>query len=218
MKIKVSTIVAALAIIAAVLSIGIYVYNQGTRSLKAAAQEPVPSIDEVEFVVEETKVTSETVEQALEPAGDLVSLAYHYTNASTVSDVKKFFDFEIPLTESKAVFTYSGVVKVGYDLSEVGIEVDDAAKTITLTLPAQKIVSNEIDFDSFEYVVEESSVFNPQKMSESTAAIDDLKKDAEKLVKGDAEFADEARANAEVVLTSFLRAAGIAEDYSIEFA
>ena len=216
MKIKASTIVAALAILAAVFSIGVFVHNQSTRGSKAA-QEPA-SIDAIEFVVEETTITNETVEEALEPAGDLVTLAYHYTNASTVSDVKKFFDFEIPLTESRAVFTYAGVVKVGYDLSEIGIEVDNDTKTITLTLPAQKIVSNEIDFDSFEYVVEESSVFNPQTMSESTAAIDDLKDDAEKLVKADKEFADEARTNAEVVLESFLRAAGIADDYTIEFA
>ena len=218
MKIKAGAIVAAVAILAAVFSIGVFIVNQGYFGVKAAADKPAEVEEPYQFIVEETKVTTEAVEQALEQASDLVTLAYRYKSASTVSDVKKFFEIELPFTESRSVFTYTGTVRVGYDLSAIGIDVDNDAKKITLTLPEQKIISNEIDFDSFEFIVDESSVFNPQKLSESTPAIDDLKKDAEKQVKNDKEFADEARKNAELVLTSFLRSAGIAEDYAIEFA
>lgn len=216
MKKTVGSVIAALAIIAAVASIGIYVSGLDVFGNKSA-DTPAAAEEQYEFIVEETKVTTEVVEQALEQASDLVTLAYRYKSASTVSDVKKFFEIELPFTESRSVFTYTGTVRVGYDLSQIGIEVDNDAKTITLTMPAQKIISNEIDFDSFEFIVDESSVFNPQKLSESTPAIDDLKKDAEKLVKDDKEFAAEAQKNAEVVLTSFLRAAEIGEDYTIEF-
>ena len=217
MKIKAGFIVAAVAILAAVFSIGVFVVNQGYFGAKAAAEKPTEVEEPYRFIVEETKVTTETVEQALEQASDLVTLAYRYKSASTVSDVKKFFEIELPFTESRSVFTYTGTVRVGYDLSAIGIDVDNDAKKITLTMPAQKIISNEIDFDSFEFIVDESSVFNPQKMSESTPAIDDLKKDAEKLVKGDEEFAAEAQKNAEVVLESFLRAAEIGDEYEIVF-
>ena len=216
MKKMVGPIIAAIAVIAACVSIGIYLGGQGVFGGKPAA-ETEPAEEQYEFIVEETTVTTEVVEQALEQASDLVTLAYRYKSASTVSDVKKFFEIELPFTESKSVFTYTGTVRVGYDLSAVGIEVDNDAKTITLTLPEQKIISNEIDFDSFEFIVDESSVFNPQKLYESTPAIDDLKKDAEKEVKNDKEFAAQARDNAEVVLTSFLRAAGIDEEYDIVF-
>ena len=178
-------------------------------------EEPEP--EPVEIIVEDTVITQEMVEEALEPASDLVTLTYRYTDAASVRDVKKVADFELPLTLSRAVFTYSGTVLVGFDLSKVDIAINEETKTITITLPPFDIIASVIDEDSFEFVLEEQSIFNPVEMSTYTGVLSELKREANARVRKDAEFTAQAKENAEAILRSFLHAAGIDEDYTIEF-
>ena len=177
-----------------------------------SAPEPEP------IVLEETTITRETVEEALAPASELATLTYKYKNASSVKNVKKVASFDVPFTLSKTVFTYTGTIKIGFDLSEIDIVIDNENKVITLNMPAFGILSSEIDTDSFEFVSEQTSIFNPIDMSEYTEALNALKQETNQQVLDDEEFMTQAQKNAEAVLTGFLRAAGIDPSYEIVFA
>ena len=209
-----------LSIIVFAAGFGGSIYLQSTDKLPeflTALINNEPEAEPEPIVIEETTITRETIEEAIAPASDLVILSYKYKDAATVADVKKFFGFEIPATKSKAVFTYTGAIKVGFDIAKVNIAIDDDSKTITLSLPPFGIISNEIDLDSFEFVLEDSSPFNPLQMSKSTGVLSELKGKAEEQVLSDIDFMSQAQANAENVLSTFLYAAGIDSDYTIIF-
>jgi len=198
--------------------VGVYFMKVGNLPFLAPAAESEPAEEEPFAIVEEeVTVTSQDIEMILEPASELVTSVYHYRNASSVQEVKKIAQFDVPGTLSRAVFTYSGTVKVGFKLSDLTIEVDESTKTITITLPPFDIVSSEIDLDSFEFVIEDQSFFNPINLSNYTSAINKLKQDANAQARNDADFMAQARANAQTVLESFLRSAGIEEEYEIVF-
>ena len=152
-----------------------------------------------------------------QPASELITSVYRYKNAASVQAVKKLVEFDLPGTLSRAVFTYSGTVKMGFDLSDIAIEVDDATKVITITLPPFDIISSEIDMDSFEFVLEDQSIFNPIDPSEYTGALSKLKQEANTQARNDEDFMRQAKLNAQTVLESFLRSAGIEESYTVEF-
>ena len=197
---------------------GVFMVKDGTLPfLSPKEDEPIASPEPVEIVADETTITAQDVEMALEPASELVTSVYRYKNAASVQAVKKLVDFDLPGTLSRAVFTYSGTVKMGFDLSDIAIEVDDATKTITITLPPFDIISSEIDMDSFEFVLEDQSLFNPIDPSEYTGALSKLKQEANTQARNDEDFMRQAKLNAQTVLESFLRSAGIEEDYTIEF-
>jgi hypothetical protein len=50
-------------------------------------------------------------------------------------------------------------------------------------LPKSKILSNEIDFDSFKLYDEKNSIFTPLKMEKTNNALKELKSEAEKEAK-----------------------------------
>lgn len=209
-----------LSIIVFAAGFGGSIYLQNTNQLPdflASLISREPEAEPEPIVVEETTITRETVEEAIAPASDLVILTYKYKDAATVNDVKKAFGYEIPATKSRAVFTYSGSIKVGFDLSRIEVAIDNDAKTITLTMPRIGIISSEIDLDSFQFVLEDSSPFNPQQMSTMTGVLAELKKRAEERVLSDIDFMAQAQANAENVLRTFLYTAGIDPEYTIIF-
>ena len=55
---------------------------------------------------------------------------------------------------------YDGVIKAGVDLTKVSIAVDEAAKTVSVTLPGSQILSHEIPEDSLEVFDESDNIFN----------------------------------------------------------
>lgn len=171
----------------------------------------------LEIINDETTITNEVVEELLEPASELVTLTYRYRDASSVQDVKRIADFDLPFTLSRAIFTFTGTVKLGLDLSRIEVDVDNEAKVIVLTLPPFDIISSEIDTDSFEFVLEEQNIFNPVEMSTYTEALGELKRAANTRVRNDEEFMAQARANAQTTLEGFLRSSGISSDYAIIF-
>ena len=155
------------------------------------------------------------ISETLEPASDLISTKYYYTDAEIYEDYKELFGVKLPFTTDKSIFVYDGVISVGIDLSQVEYAVDNSAKTITMTLPEIKILANEIDQDSFEFPYVSNSVFNQNEIPSFTKLLAELKElNAEKLLQN-MEFMATVRMNTELVLRSFLTASDVTADYQV---
>ena len=173
--------------------------------------------DEVVPISEESVVSVWYVTEVLAPASDLITLRYNYTDADVFENYKQISGLVLPLTTNKTIFTYSGVVSVGFDFACIGIRVNNEAKEITLSLPEPKVVANEIDAASFKYYDVTSSVFNPTTMGDVTELIAALKEKKLERVMADEDLMRQATDNAQTVLRGFLNASEQAGDYTVIF-
>lgn len=184
---------------------------------EAEATETVPTPEPIIAEEEKATLTVSNVEEILQPASDLITMKYYYTDAGTYESSLEAFGQKIPLTTDKVVFTYDGVISVGVDLSMVVYDVNNEAKTITLTLPEVRIFSNEIDASSFEYPHVTDSVFNKTEMGDYTDIIATLKEEKEAEILNNVEFINSAKKNAQQILEEFLTMSSLTQEYKVVF-
>ncbi len=186
-------------------------------SYPAAFRSLVNGMSELVPVGSHGAVSIGHVEEIIKPASDLITTRCYYTDADIFEDYKQLLGRRLPFTTNKTVFTYEGVVGIGFDLSAVTVEVDDAGKQITLTLPAAQIVSNEIDADSFRYFDVTTSVFNQTEMGDVTDLVAVLKVKTAERVMGDTKLLEQAADNAEQILLGFFRSSDLSHAYTMSF-
>lgn len=175
------------------------------------------SPDEVIQVGKNAVVSVWNVEEILKPASELITVKYNYTDADVFENYKQIRGWKIPGTTNKTIFTYDGVISVGVDFAQISVQVDNAAKTITITLPEPSVIANEINASSFQYYDVSNSVFNQTEMDDVTELVKVLKeKKAEKTL-ANQEVLQQATENAKTVLKSFLSASDLTKDYLIVF-
>lgn len=179
----------------------------------------LPSLKPPVLSEEHTTVTVKELGKMIEPAADLVTSRYRYTDADTVDNSKKIYDLDVPLTRDMVVFTYDGVVGVGFDIDEVEFAVEegvgDKKGEVRVTLPDLKVIQNEIDMNSFEYAYQEHSIFNQKGMDYTTEILGQLKDKAEERALADKDFIADANANSETTIRNFLEAAHVGDYYKI---
>lgn len=145
---------------------------------------------------------------------ELASAEYLFTNAAkfTSGGSGGIFDW---VTQKSFIQKWSGNIKAGVDLSKVSVTVQD--NVITVTLPAARILSYEIDYDSVEVLNEENNVFNPITVEDKNN-FDAATAEAMKTRAVDHGLLTQAQKNAENIIGNLLNASleGL-EDYRIEF-
>ena len=166
-------------------------------------------------VTEEATVDSITLEEIITPASDLVTMKYTYTDVSVYENSKKAFGVKIPLTTDKVIFSYSGIVSGGIDLSQIQYNIDNEAKTIELTLPEPKFMSHEMDESSFKFYDAKNSIFTQTKLEDYTTLMGKLKKEKEAQLRSEKEFLPSVTENARKVLDELLSIADATKDYQI---
>ena len=125
---------------------------------------------------EETPViTSDLLGERLRSAQELVTVAYYYTNMGRFENHVDFYGWKVPFTTKSFIVSYDGVIKAGVDLSGVEVEVDEAGKSVTVTLPDSGILSHEIPEDSIEVFDESDNIFNPITIEDYTGFTRDEK-------------------------------------------
>lgn len=203
--------------IAFIVGFAIGVYVCVAKPWEAASKEPsVVNADDA-ITEENYTLTISNVQKILQPASDLISTKYYYTDADTYENYKELFGKRIPFTTDKVVFTYDGVISVGIDLSAVSYEIDNENQRITITLPEIKILSNEIDESSFEFPYMSNSVFNATEMDDYVELIARLKQEKAVGLFEDAEFMNAALANTKEILKNFLTLADATKEYEVVF-
>ena len=139
--------VLSLSVIAVIFIVGIGI---GSRTANADEDTVTEAVIIENESGEEDVVTLEDVDCKLSSVAELATYEQTYQVTLTDEDSKKVFGISIPFWTVSTDVSYSGTVKVGYDIDEIGRAVDNEAKVITITLPQAKVLSNELDEDSQE--------------------------------------------------------------------
>ena len=161
---------------------------------------------------------SETVEEIIESASELVVTDYQYTDIHTTEKDKKIFGKTIPLTTDKIILSYSGKVNVGIDFSKIKFEIDNSNKKIILKLPDIKVISHEIDESSIEYYDVKKSIFTSTTLNDYTKLFKELKDKKNNELMNDTEFIETASTNAKKVLTDFFSLSASTSEYEVVFS
>lgn len=149
-----------------------------------------------------------------EDIGELATQSAYCTEISVTEAARDLFGITIPFTESKYIYSYNVTLKAGYDFSE--IEWKEKGTTIEVRLPEAKILSSGIDPNSFKLYHEDESIYRQITLSENNEALVSLEENAKKNAIANG-FLDEARSNAETILTSFFANNYDLNEYEIVF-
>ena len=164
---------------------------------------------EEDRLIQETEpvITSSTVSDQLSALQELVTTEYIYTNAGKFENQNQIKiigqDIGIPFTSKRFIVAYDGRIKVGVDLSQAKIDVDEENRSITVTLPDSQIVSHETFEDTLVVLDETNNVFNPISIENYTEFVAGQKTTMEQKA-ADRGVLTSAKQEARTVVQSFL--------------
>ena len=156
-------------------------------------------------------VTKAEVKTKIYDIGELSTYSGEYNIKKTVDESRYIFDdIKIPGTKNTISLECTGKVKIGYNMSEIEVSVDDS--TIHVKIPKGNVMSNYIIWDSIKSS-EKNSIFNPINFEQYKKLIDEIEEEGLKEVeaKGIYTRADE---NFKSIIKAFLAEF---KDYGIEF-
>ena len=112
----------------------------------------------------QTSITSEFVEQQISEISELATLHHHYRKNANFQDAKRLLEYIPDWRINKSIkefsLVYQGDVKLGYDLKDIRILVEQNTQSIFIYLPEPKILSHSIDFESIQILWEKQGWFN----------------------------------------------------------
>lgn len=157
---------------------------------------------------------STTTSIGFENIGELATQSAYCKEVNVLEGSRDLFGFTIPFTQSKYIYSYGVEVKAGFDFEEIEWELND--HTIEVRLPEAEILSTELDTDSFEVYHEEESAFRKITLEEINEGLDSLKERAQQDAI-DNGLLENARSNAETILTGFFGNVYDMDEYEIVF-
>lgn len=159
--------------------------------------------------------SGKTTKIGFEDIGELATQEARCTEIENIQDAREFFGlFEIPFTQSHYIYSYDVEIKAGINFGEIKWKQED--EKIVVRLPEVKVLSNEIDLDSFEIYLEDESIFQQITLEENNEVVISMKERAEEDAVANG-LLDKARENAETILTSFFAQVYDLSEYEIVF-
>lgn len=159
---------------------------------------------------------SQITKLGFDDIGELATQAAYATEVNVTESSRNLFGVNIPFTQSKLIYSYDVAVKAGYNFAEISADADSENKIINVYLPEAKIISTELDLDSFKIYHEKESIFRPVTMEENNEALKNMENDArENAVENG--ILEMARTNAESLLTGFIGNMYDLDVYQIRF-
>lgn len=158
---------------------------------------------------------SQVTTLGFEDIGELATESCSAENVNVTDKSRKLFGVTIPFTQSKYIYSYQTIIKAGLDFSK--IEWSEKNNQIHVKLPEIKVLSCEIDVDSFKVYYESESIFTPITLKENN---DNLKMMKDEAVKSaiDNGLYERAKANAKQLLKShFAQKYDLDHEYTIHF-
>ena len=171
-----------------------------------------------EGVVEGEKISEKNVTKVakldFENIGELCTQEANLTMVKKIDKSRNLFSIDIPGTNSMAIFSYDVTIKAGLDFSKITYEVKD--KQIHIKCPKVRILSNEIDTDSYQIYYENENLLTNISTSDYNGSLTELRKKAQKAAKEKGIY-DRAKENAEAILKEFFSQEYDLNTYTIEF-
>lgn len=157
---------------------------------------------------------SKTTKIGFENIGELATQTAYSTQLGVIDDSRELYGVTIPFTNSKYIYSYDVVIKAGFDFGD--IEWNENNNVIEVKLPKAKILSSELDLNSFKIYHENESVFNQITITENNEAMKKLQKTAEENAVANG-LLENARDNSETILKIFFSNKYDLEKYEIVF-
>lgn len=167
---------------------------------------------------DEMVITRSEVRSKLKAIGQLATYSLEYTieKSSEDSTTVDFFslvkNWKIPWSTNKITFKCSGIVKVGIEVSEIDIDVDNENKVITVDLPDIELLDNYVIWDSVE-VSEQNNVINPISFDQYDILVTEIEKEGLKEAE-DKKIYDKAETNLKDIIEELLE---VFDGYEIKF-
>lgn len=149
-------------------------------------------------------VTTEEFKVKLVEISEMATLEYDYDGTFKYDGGSlQLLNRDIPFTDKSMMVHYKGVIKIGADMEQANVRLNAAGNKIIVTVPHSKILSHEINEDSYEILDKSNGLFNRVKIEDDTEFRKLQKEETEKELEGNIIF-DKADANLEVQLVNFL--------------
>lgn len=157
---------------------------------------------------------NKTTRLGFEDLGELATQTAYCTEVNVTETSLKLWDLQIPFTQSKYIYSYDVVIKAGLDFTAVKWSVEE--NTVTVKLPETRVLSCELDLDSFQVYHEAESIFRPITLEENNGALAALKQSAQDSAVANG-LLDNAQQNAETILRGFFAQAYDPAKYQVIF-
>ena len=165
---------------------------------------------------ETPRLDAVVLETQIRDISELASVTYTYTNMAQFESSNDFYGVKIPFTQTEIIYSYDVAVKAGLDFDQVEWEVNDEAKEIQVTMPEIRVLSSEVDLESFKLYHENWSNFRPIRTEEFSAAAQAMKVEAQNRAVENG-LLDNAQENAERVIQGFIHQNFDPQEYKIVF-
>lgn len=153
--------------------------------------------------VEKRIVTVEEVELELVGIGQFSAYSGEYTTAKSAEYTRYFLnDIAVPGTTNTINLECKGIVKVGYDVEDISIAVDNDSQKIYISLPTPKVLDNYVIWDTV-ICQEENNILNPIDFEQYQTLINEIEEDGLALVEADGIYED-AEESMMTIIRSFL--------------
>ena len=222
--IKIAAIV--LVAVVAIIALTVTSHKRGVEKAEAkylaeieALQKEIAEHEDAVAVFEEVdeEVDLSVISSELQKIGELATMEFLYTDANRFSDPKQVLGVNIPFTTKSCIAKWDGCIKAGIDVMQIETILNEKEKVITVWIPAAKILTHEIDDESFEVLDEKNGLFNPLKL-EDVKTLEAVSKDAMEQRAIDNGLLDKAFENAKAIILRILNANPVIEEhYQIEF-
>ena len=157
----------------------------------------------------QARVDTHYVDALLTKASELTSAKFNYTGMT------RYEDEGVPvINKASFIMVYKATARAGIDMDKVRVQVDDDAKTVTLSIPKAEVLDVNVGSSSIEYFDEGFAIANLDQKEDSNRAIALAKKDAmtEARTSGVLEMAD---TQSELLIKGILQPA-VPDDYTFK--
>ena len=164
---KVRETLSSLFIILALLAVGFgsgfawcHWYEAQQQTTVAVVQAPTDGLHfpgEAEKVV----VTRDEIEAVLDEIREFATYSGVYTVRKTEDVWRCVDDFSLPGTRNTVSVCCQGVVKAGFDVDQIDIEVDSVSETVYIRLPQVEVLDNYVIVDSVDASGSVNNPLNP---------------------------------------------------------
>ena len=155
-------------------------------------------------------------EFGMKDIGELATQSGYFTIVNVLDDSVKLWDWNVPLTSSRYIFSYDGVAKAGVDFAEIDYSVSESKHEIEISLPQARLLNVEIDENSLEIYDEHKNIFTPLSLEDVKQSritmIDEIKERA--VANG---LLEQANANAKMLIRGFISGQYDLSLYTIKF-
>ncbi len=189
-----------------------YCHLSDNNAAEVVVEQETAEFDlEMPLEVEKRVVTVEEVEAKLLEIGELSTYAGEYTCTQCKEETRYCMEnILIPGTKNVICITCDGIVKVGYNMSDIEVRVDD--DIIYVSIPKAKLNDNYVVWDSVK-CSETNSILNPIEFSQYQEIVSEIEEMGLKQVTEQGIYV-KAEENLKVLIDAFLSEF---EDYEVVY-